>query len=84
MVPPEEPMLSLDQAYRATFHFINQYYQREPIVPFMLMLSSMGPWTPNGNPREMDDPATWSDWMRSVEAALASEDLPDLIRPRED
>jgi hypothetical protein len=40
----EEPLLTVDEAYRAAFHFINRYYARERITPFMLMLSSMGPW----------------------------------------
>jgi hypothetical protein len=35
-----EPLLTLDKAYRATLHFIHQYYQREPIDPFLLMLVS--------------------------------------------
>jgi hypothetical protein len=73
-----EPLLTLDQAYRATFHFIHQYYRREPIEPFVLMLHSMmsGNW--KGGPRETNDPATWDDWVLSVQAALASEELPNL------
>lgn len=47
----DEPLLTLDEAYRATFHFINQYYQREPITPFLLMLVSMKHWTPVGGPK---------------------------------
>jgi hypothetical protein len=75
---PGEPTLTLDQAYRATYHFIHQYYLREPIDPFMLMLSSMGPWNEDGPLRQTDDPATWNDWMKSVRAALASDTLPPL------
>jgi len=67
-----EPQLSLDEAYRAAFHFINQYYAREPITPFMLMLHSMG----LEGRRQTNDPATWDDWLASVEKALASPDLP--------
>jgi len=73
-----EPLLTLDEAYRATFHFIHQYYKREPIDPFLLMLVAMTPWTPGGNPRQTDDPATWDDWIKSVQAARESEELPAL------
>jgi hypothetical protein len=83
MTDPEEQMLTLDEAYRAAFHFINQYYQREPIVPFMLSLSSMTPWAETGNPRQTDDPATWNDWLLSVAAARASTALPEILPPRE-
>jgi hypothetical protein len=79
MTPSEpEPLLTLDQAYRAAFHFIHQYYRREPIEPFVLMLHSMmsGNWA--GGLRETNDPATWDDWVASVQAALASEELPSL------
>ena len=82
MTDPDEPTLTLDEAYRATFHFINQYYDREPIVPFLLMLQSMTAWTDNGNPRQTDDPATWDDWMASVRAARASDTLPEITAPR--
>lgn len=68
--------LTLDEAYRAAFHFIRQYYEREPMVPFMLMLHSMTPSAPGSDPRSTSDPATWDDWMASVTAALASEVLP--------
>ena len=81
MTDPDEPMLTLDEAYRAAFHFIKQYYEREPITPFVLMLHSMTPWAENGNLRQTSDPATWHDWMSSVNAALASEELPGISGP---
>jgi hypothetical protein len=59
-----EPLLTVDKAYRATFHFIHQYYQRVPIDPFLLMLVSMTPCSPEGDPRKTDDP-TWNDWLAS-------------------
>ncbi len=78
----DEMPLSLDDAYRAAFHFINQYYARERITPLMLMLSSMGPWNPEQPKlRETSDPATWDDWMASVRAARASPDLPRIDPP---
>lgn len=76
MTDPVEPMLTLDQAYRAAYHFIYQYYLREPIDPFMFMLASMLPSNGDGPLRQTSDPATWHDWMTSVQAALASEELP--------
>ncbi|HEY3548014.1 MAG TPA: hypothetical protein VGK17_18230 [Propionicimonas sp.] len=81
MPDAEEPLLTVDEAFRAAFHFINQYYKREPIVPFVLLLHSMTPWTPGGDPRQTSDPATWHDWMGSVRAARASEQLPDFRSP---
>jgi hypothetical protein len=80
----DEPSLTVDEAYRAAFHFINQYYEREPIVPFALMLHSMTPGTPGGNPRQTSDPATWHDWLSSVRAARTSEQLPDIGALRHD
>jgi hypothetical protein len=77
----DERLLTLDEAYRATYHFVLQYYKRERIVPFMLLLHSMTPWNDGGDPRVTADPATWSDWLESVDAALASVDLPDIPPP---
>jgi hypothetical protein len=78
----EEPLLTIDEAYRAAFHLINQYYGRERITPFMLMLNSMGPWdSEQPKLRETSDPATWNDWMRAVSAALDSPDLPSVDPP---
>lgn len=83
MTDPDESTLTLDEAYRATFHFINQYYEREPIVPIMLLLHSMTAWTEGGDPRQTSDPATWPDWMKSVQAARRSTVLPTIRAPRE-
>jgi primase-polymerase (primpol)-like protein len=47
----------------------------------VLLLHSMTPWTPGGDPRQTSDPATWHDWMGSVRAARASEQLPDFRSP---
>jgi hypothetical protein len=83
MTVPDELLLTLDEAYRATFSFHNQYYHREAIVPFMLMLNSMTAWSENGDLRETSDPATWNDWMAPLRAARASERLPEIAPPRE-
>jgi hypothetical protein len=80
-----ERLLTVEEAYRAAYHFINQYYARERITPFMLMLSNMGPWSAERPElRVTSDPATWSDWLTSVEKALASPDLPEPDPPTAD
>ena len=72
-----EPQLSLDEAYRAAFHFINQCNARERVTPFMPMLHSMG----LAGQRETNDPATWQDWFASLDNAVGSPDLPALHPP---
>jgi hypothetical protein len=67
-------LLTLDEAYRATFHFIAQYYEREPIEPFLLMLSSMTSWNLDGPMRQTSDPATWNDWIKSVARGISSDE----------
>jgi len=34
--------------------------------------------------RDTTDPATWDDWTKSVQNALASSDLPDFVAPERD
>ena len=34
--------LTTEQAYESAYRFVAQYYKREPIVPFMLMLVTKG------------------------------------------
>ena len=55
-----------------------QYYEREPIVPFMLMLVAM---EPQADQYRANDPASWADWMKCVEQTLAKEPLPALSTP---
>lgn len=74
-----EPLLTLDEAYRAAYHFVLQYYEREPIVPFMLMLADMR----LEGERQTSDPAHWYDWLASVEKARAGEALPDPPPPKQ-
>src|SRR3954451_12346824 len=68
-MPTSSPFETLDETYRATFHFIHAYDKREPIDPFLPLMVSMIPWTPGGDPRQTDDPATWDDWIKSIKAA---------------
>jgi hypothetical protein len=76
----DQPPLTLDEAYRATYHFIAQYYGRERTTRLFLMLVSMD-LEPGDDPRRTSDPVTWEDWLASVEAARASSDLPALPPP---
>lgn len=76
-----EPRLTLDEAYRAAFHFIHQYYEREPITPFFLMLHSMTMWPDAENLRDTADPATWFDWLKSVDKARESTTLAITVDP---
>jgi len=48
-------VLTPEQGYEATYRFVAQYYERERIVPLMLMLTSMRP-TPERNSQDL--------WMR--------------------
>ena len=76
----EQPALTLDEAYRAMYQFVAQYYGREHSMRLFLMLASMD-LEPGDDPRRTSDPATWEDWLASVEAARASTDLPTLPPP---
>lgn len=73
----EEPRLTIDEAYRAAYHFIVQYYARERTTRLMLMLHSMG----LEGDRMTNDPATWDDWLASVEKARTSLRLPAPAPP---
>jgi hypothetical protein len=73
MPESDEPLLTVDEAYRAAYRFVAQYYARERITPFMLMLHSMALDPADGEP---NDPATWHGWLAAVNAARASAELP--------
>jgi len=73
----EDPFLTLEEAYRAAYYFVLQYYGRERIAPLMLMLSDMK----LEGKQQTSDPAHWGDWLASVEKALASPDLPEPDAP---
>jgi hypothetical protein len=84
MSPPEDRsmiMLTAGQAYEAAYRFVAQYYGRERIVPFMLMLVAM---EPRGDLYRTNDPASWEDWMRCVQETLTKAPLPDLPPPAAD
>jgi hypothetical protein len=62
-----EPSLSLDDGYLAAYSFIRQFYERDGRKPesmFFLLL-----WMQLEAPRMSQDPAQWSDWVRSVSEA---------------
>ena len=74
--------LTTEQAYEAAYRFVAQYYKREPIVPFTLMLDSM---EPKPDHYRTKDPASWTDWEKCVQETLAGAPLPgdDLSQPRD-
>jgi hypothetical protein len=72
--------LTIEQAYEAAYRFVAQYHEREPIVPFLLMLTSM---TPTVDRERTNDPASWADWIQCVNETLAGNPLPEPSAPRE-
>jgi hypothetical protein len=78
-----EPLLTLEEAYRAAYfayraaYFVVQYYGRERITPFMLILNSMR----LEGKQETSDPAHWNNWLASVQNALTHPDLPGPDAP---
>lgn len=77
-MPSNDERLTSEQAYEAAYRFVAQYYERERIVPLMLMLTSMRP-TSDGY--RTNDPAAWSDWERCVEETIAGSPLPEVSAP---
>ncbi len=75
---PTEERLTREQAYEAAYRFVAQYYERERIVPLMLMLTSMRP-TPDGY--VTNDPGAWSDWERCVQETVSGSPLPEISAP---
>jgi hypothetical protein len=75
MPSASEPLLTIDEAYRAAWRFIAQYATREPVESarrFRLLLGNME----LDGPRQTCEPAAWHDWVASVDGALASTALP--------
>jgi hypothetical protein len=56
--PAQTSLLTVEQAYEAAYRFVAQYYERERIVPLMLMLTAM---TPTTDRERTNDPASWPD-----------------------
>jgi hypothetical protein len=71
-------VLTPEQGYEAIYRFVAQYYERERIVPLVLMLTSMRP-TPDEY--RTNDPAARSDWERCVQETLAGTPLPEVSAP---
>jgi hypothetical protein len=67
-------LLTTEQAYETAFRFVWQYYQREPSSESLaLMLVAMEPVS---DTHRTNDPASWDDWQRCVEATVTNEPLP--------
>jgi hypothetical protein len=75
---PSDDRLSKEQAFEAAYRFVAQYYDRERIEPFFLMLVSMG-W--EGTQDMTNDPATWEEWKECVRQTVAGDPLPELTSP---
>jgi hypothetical protein len=76
---PDVPStLTPEQSYETAYRFVAQYYERERILPFMLMLTSM---RPTSDDARTNDPGSWSDWERCVEETLAGSPLPEISAP---
>ena len=69
------PLLSEEQAYEAAYRFVAQYYERERIVPLMLMLHAM---EPADDPYRTNDPASWADWLRCVDETVRGGPMPQI------
>lgn len=70
--------LTSEQAYEAAYRFVFQYYKREPIEPFEVMLTAM---EPTSDQYKTNDPASWEDWDICVEETLTKAPLPDWGGP---
>jgi hypothetical protein len=80
-MPPDQtetPSLTPEQGYEAAYRFVAQYYERERIVPFMLMLTAM---RPTADAVRTNDPASWSDWIHCVDQTLEGNPLPQPSPP---
>ena len=63
-----EPLLTYEQAYIATYHFIHQFYERDTAKPTsMFFLLS---WMALDGPEQSSDPAQWFDWLKSARKAI--------------
>ena len=62
--------LTVEEAYRAMHHFVKEYWERggKEGRELLLFLTYADPRYPpmHDNPVGSDDPAAWSDWLRSV------------------
>lgn len=67
-----EQKLTIEQAYRAMFYFLDQEYERTKADEIGGLLSSLS-WeiTQGHGPA---DPAAWQDWTDAVKKALSTDD----------
>ena len=67
-----EHKLTIEQAYRAMFYFLEQEYERTKADELGGLLSSLS-WeiTQGHGPA---DPGAWQDWQEAVEKALSTND----------
>ena len=68
-----EQKLTIEQAYRAMFYFLEQEYELTKSDELGGMLSSLSwkIWAGNHGPA---DPGAWQDWQEAVSKALSREE----------
>ena len=65
----ERDLVSVGDAYRAMFGFLEAYFERTRADEVAVLLGSMN-MADDGKPM---DPALWQDWLMAVQRAISSE-----------
>ena len=65
----ERDVVSVGDAYRAMFVFLEAYFERTKADEVAILLGSMD-LAVDGKPM---DPAMWQDWLMAVQKAISSE-----------
>ena len=65
----ERELVSIRDAYRAMFGFLEAYFERTKADELAVLLGSMN-LADDGKPM---DPAMWQDWLMAVQRAISSE-----------
>lgn len=73
-----EQTLTLEQAYRAMFYFLEHEYEMVKSDEIGGLLSSLS-WE-IWSSRRPADPAAWGDWLCAVEKARAGEEMADASK----
>ena len=64
----DEPLLNLDQGYRAAYDFIRQFYERDSRKPESMF--NLLSWMQLQGSRVSADPAQWHDLVTSVSRSV--------------
>ncbi|HVL07558.1 MAG TPA: hypothetical protein VM512_00120 [Burkholderiaceae bacterium] len=63
-----KPELSVEEAYRAMFYFLEHTYHQDAADGFETELATL-PWRILENARGTGDPIAWQDWLNAVAKA---------------